>query len=155
MLPCACAVILTHFDVFCDLLLKRLMATWNLFVLYTVQWPEKKADKHTCLEPLDCSRNCASLGIFKSQTLLFVSASSFFFILLVSSFFEKIFNVFTCSKRNNDEHIIFEEQRVCRSDDTRWQLLWSFLAVYRHEFGHSQCVKNSFCLRFSIFRLCE
>ena len=153
MLPCACAVILTHFDVFCDLLLKRPTATWNLF--QCLQWSEKRLINLPAFNRLTLSRICASLGIFRSQTLLFVSASSFFFFLLVNSFFEKFFNVFTCSKRNIGENIIFEEQRVCRSDDTRWQLLWSFLAVYIREFRHSQDVKNSFCLRFSIFRLCE
>ena len=28
------AIVLPHFDVFCDLLLNRPTATWNLFVLY-------------------------------------------------------------------------------------------------------------------------
>ena len=65
------------FDVFCDLLLNRPTATWSLFALYNLQ-KRKKTDTHTCLEPLDCSRICGSWGIFKSQTLLFVSASSFF-----------------------------------------------------------------------------
>ena len=32
---------LPHFDVFCDLLLNRLKATWNLFVLYNDQKTEK------------------------------------------------------------------------------------------------------------------
>ena len=54
---------LTHFDVFCDLLLNRPTATWNPFVLYNDQ-KRKKTDTPTCLVPLDCSRICASLGIF-------------------------------------------------------------------------------------------
>ena len=87
---------LPHFDILCDLLLNRPTATWNLFVLYNDQ--KKKTDTHTCLVPLDCSKICASLGIFKSQTLYFVSFFSFFFILLVYSFFKKFFNVFSCSK---------------------------------------------------------
>ena len=73
-------VFLPHFDVLCDLLLNRRTVTWNLFALYNDQ-KRKKTDTHTCLVPLDCSRICASLGIFKSQELLFVSVSFFFFSL--------------------------------------------------------------------------
>ena len=65
-----------------------------------------RPDKHICLEPLGCRWICASLGVFKSQTLLFVSSSSFFSILLVNSFLEKFFNVFTRSKQNNGENIL-------------------------------------------------
>ena len=66
-----------------------------------------RTDKHTCLEPLECWWIYASLGVLKSQTLLFVSSSSsFFFILLVNSLLEKFFNVFTCSKENNGENIL-------------------------------------------------
>ena len=54
---------LPHFDVLCDLFLNRRTTTWNLFVLYNDQ-KRKKTETHTCLEPLDCSRICASLGIF-------------------------------------------------------------------------------------------
>ena len=54
---------LPHFDVFCDLSLNRPTATWNLFVLYNDQ-KRKKTDTHTCPVPLDCSRICASLGLF-------------------------------------------------------------------------------------------
>ena len=56
---------LPHFDVFCDLLLNRPTATWNLFVLYNDQ-KRKETDTHTCLVPLDCSRICTSLGFFLS-----------------------------------------------------------------------------------------
>ena len=54
---------LPHFDVFCGLLLNRPAAKWNLFVLYNDQ-KRIKTDTHTRLIPLDCSRICASLGIF-------------------------------------------------------------------------------------------
>ena len=55
--------VLPHFDVFCDLSLNRPTEPWNLFVLYNDQ-KRKKTGTHTCLVPLDCSRICASLGIF-------------------------------------------------------------------------------------------
>ena len=96
---------LPHFDVLCDLLLNRPTATWNLFVLYNDQ-KRKKTDTHTCLVSPDCSRICGILGIFKFQALLFVSSSSFFFILIVYSFFEKFFNAFSCAKQNNGENIL-------------------------------------------------
>lgn len=78
---------------------------WSRVNLYSLRLPSLV---YLVLNRLTLSRICASLGIFRSQTVLFVSASSIFFILLVNSFFEKIFNVFTCSKRNNGENIIFE-----------------------------------------------
>ena len=112
---------LPHFDVLCDLLLNRPTATWNLFVLYNDQ-KRKKTDTHTSLVPLDCSKICASLGIFKSQTLYLVSASFFFFfILLVNSFFEKVFNVFSCSKQNIGENILqSSESLVAMTHDGNW-----------------------------------
>ena len=58
-----------HFDVLCDLLLNRSTATWNLFVLYNDQ--KRKKDTHTCLIPLDCSKICASLGIFEVPNAIF------------------------------------------------------------------------------------
>ena len=146
MLPCFCSVIdhrwrqnvvktmkwhtsrrrsvslmfLPHFDVLCDLLLNRPTATWNLFFLYNDQ-KRKKTDTHTCLVPLDCSRICFSLGNF-SQTLLFVSASSFFVILIAYSFLEKFFKVFSCSThgenilQNGDSLIAMKQDGSCRDD---------------------------------------
>ena len=77
----------------------------NMESICFIQWSEKKkTDTHTCLVPLDCSRICASLGIFfKVPSATFLSASFFFFILIVYSFFEKFFNV---SKQNNGENIL-------------------------------------------------
>ena len=92
---------LPHFDVLCDLLLNRPTATWNLFVLYNDQ-KRKKTDTHTCLVPLDCSKICASLGIFLSPKHYISSLPLlFFFILPVYSFFAKFFDVFSCSWQNN------------------------------------------------------
>ena len=107
---------LPHFDVLCDLLLNRPTATWNLFVLYNDQ-KRKKTDTHTCLVPLDCSKICASLGIF-SKHISFLLL--FFFILLGYGFFETFFNVFFCSKQNNSENIL---QNSESRNDTRRQLL--------------------------------
>ena len=45
-------------------------------------------------------------AFFKSQSLLFVSASPFFFILLADFSFEQFFNVFSCSNQNNDGNIL-------------------------------------------------
>ena len=55
---------LPHFEALCDLLLNRRTATWNLFVKLYNDQKRKKTDTHTCLVPLDCSKICASLGIF-------------------------------------------------------------------------------------------
>ena len=101
---------LPHFDVCCDLLLNRPTATWNLFVLYNDQ-KRKKTDTHTCLVPLDCLRICASLGSMNVPNANFRLCFFFFFILLVYTVFEKFFNVFSYSKRNNDENI-FAKQGV-------------------------------------------
>ena len=54
---------LSHFDVFCDILLDRPTETWNLFVLYNDQ-QRKETNTDTFLVPLDCSpKICASLDI--------------------------------------------------------------------------------------------
>ena len=66
---------LPHFDVLCDLLLNRPTTTWNLFVLYNDQ-KRKKTDSIPAV-PLDCSKVSASQTFLKSQTLCFVSGSSF------------------------------------------------------------------------------
>ena len=99
---------LPHFDVTCDLLLKRPTATWNLFVLYNDQ-KRKKIDIHTCLVPLDCSKICASLGLFGPKRYISSLLLLFFFILLVYCFLEKFFNNFSCSKQNiNDGENILQ-----------------------------------------------
>ena len=101
---------LPDFDVTCDLLLKRPTETWNLFVLYNDQ-KRKKIDKHTFLVPLDCSKICASLGLFGPRRYISSLLLLFFFILLVysTSFLEKFFNTFSCSKQNiNDSENILQ-----------------------------------------------
>ena len=101
---------LPDFDVTCDLLLKRPTETWNLFVLYNDQ-KRKKIDIHTCLVPLDCSKICASLGLFGPRRYISSLLLLFFFILLVcsTSFLEKFFNTFSCSKQNiNDGENILQ-----------------------------------------------
>ena len=93
---------------------RQLRRLHGIYLFYTMIRKKKKTDTHTCLLRLDCSRICASLDIFltffKSQALLFVTASSFFLYLnctvIVNSFFEKFFNVFPCSKHNNGEYIL-------------------------------------------------
>ena len=47
---------------------------------------------------------------------IFISVSSLFFIIFVYSFFEKLFNVFSCSKQNNGENIL-ENPLVGMTDD--------------------------------------
>ena len=94
---------LPHFDVLCNLLLNKPTAAWNLFVLYNDQH-RKKTNTNTCLAPFDCLSICASLGIFLVPNATF--RLSFFFILLVYSFFENFFTVFSCSKQNNGENIL-------------------------------------------------
>ena len=103
---------LPHWDVLCYLLLNRRTTAWNLFVLYNDQ-ERKKTDTHTCLVPLDCSRICASLGIFLSPKRYFSSLLLlFFFILILYSFFEKFFNVFSCSKQHDGENILQNDESL-------------------------------------------
>ena len=108
----------------------------NMESICFIQWSEKKKTyTHTCLVPLDCSRICASLGNF-SQTLLFVSASSFFVILIAYSFLEEFFKVFSCSThgenilQNRESLVAMTHDGNCCED-----FLW---------FRHSEVVKNSF-----------
>ena len=80
-------VFLRHFKVFCDLLLNRRMATWNLFVkchirhtsenITAMQWPTlqslKPNDKRTCLAWLVngfvCLNEDSTLGYFNGDEL--------------------------------------------------------------------------------------
>ena len=57
--------------------------------------------EHTCLVPLDCSKTCVTLGIFCPKRYSSSLFLLFSFILLLKSFLEKFFNVFTCLKQNN------------------------------------------------------
>ena len=67
----------------------------------------KKTDKHTCLERLEFSMICTSLDIFKSQTLVFFSASSvFLYLTCINSSLETFFSVFTRPKQNFGENIL-------------------------------------------------
>ena len=126
MLPCVCSddskcgknnevahepqatvslMFLPHFDVLCDVLLHRPTATWNVFVLCDDQ-KRKKTDTHTCLVPNDCSRICAISHYLSPKRYFSSLLLLFFFLLIVYSFFEKFFNVFSCSKQNNGENIL-------------------------------------------------
>ena len=127
---------LPHFDVLCYLLLNRPKATWNLFVSYNDQ-RRKKTDTHTYLVPLDWTRICASLGILLClKRYFFSSLLPFYFILLVYSFFEKFFNVFSCSKRNNCENILQNsESLVAMTHDGN----------YCEDFCFSFSIVNSSC----------
>ena len=136
---------LLHFDIFCDLLLNRPTATWNLFVLYRML--------QTVLRPI---RIVPALYWWLFMDLLlgpkcyFLSALLLFFlILLVHSFFEKFFNVFTCSKHKNVENVLKNSESLLVMTHNG-NCCEDFLL-----FRHSQVVKNSFCLHFFIFLLCK
>ena len=73
----------------------------------SIDQKRRKTDTRICLVPLDCSRIFASIGIFLSPKRYFSSLLLLlFFILIVYSFFEKFFNVFSCSKQTNGESIL-------------------------------------------------
>ena len=84
---------LPHFDILCDLLLNGHTATRNLFIFCNEQ--RRKTEwgrRHTYLILLDYSRICASLGILKSETLLFVPTSSFLLYYTCKQFAWKVFH---------------------------------------------------------------
>ena len=85
---------LLHFDVLCDLSLNRPTVTWNLFILFNVR-KEKRPIHIPASYRMTARRSVLVWAFFKSQALLFVPASFFFFISTVYSFFEKVFS--TCS----------------------------------------------------------
>ena len=47
--PSVSLMFLPHFDVLCDLLLNKRMATWNLFVLYNKELKKSFTDDVTCM----------------------------------------------------------------------------------------------------------
>ena len=107
------------------------------------QQSEKK--KTAYLEPRDYSKICATLGIWKSQTVVFVSASSFtlFHWQTVSS---KSFSTSSLAQSRIMAKTFCKTaslscKKTCHVCDLQLRL----------ERWHSQVVKNSFRLRFSIF----
>ena len=100
ILSCLHLLYLAHFDILCDLLPNRPIATWNLFVLYNDQ-KIKKTNTHTFLIPLDLTW-CYCWALFKSCMLLFISASSSSFSL---SYLHTVSSKrFSCSKQNNGKN---------------------------------------------------
>ena len=56
----------------------------NMESICFIQWSEKKkTNTHTCLVPLDCSKICASLGIFLSPKR-YISSLLLFFLLYLT-----------------------------------------------------------------------
>ena len=47
--PSVSLMFLPHFDVLCDLLLNKRMATWNLFALYNKELKKSFTDDVTCM----------------------------------------------------------------------------------------------------------
>ena len=114
----------------------------------------KNTDTHTCHVPFDCMfEDLCQFRHFLSpkryfQSLLF----HLFFILLVYSFFEMFFKVF---------FFFFAQSRVMAKTFYKTASL-SFMTHDGNcceriscQLGHSQVVKSTFCLRFSIFLLCK
>ena len=95
-------------------------------LFYTMTDQKKETDSHIYLprntwlfEDFCYFRHYLSSKRYFSSLLLL-----FFFILLVNSFFEKVFNVFPCSKKNNGVSILQNsESLVAMTHD------WSFLLV--------------------------
>ena len=81
----------------------------NVEFICFIQWSEKKIDRYTSdtYLPLtawlfeDLFRHFLSSRRYFSSLLRL-----FFFILIAYSFFEKFFNVFSCSNQNNGENIL-------------------------------------------------
>ena len=95
---------LPYFDVLCDVLPNRPTATWNLCVLYNDQKEKKRPIQNL---PRWSVRGFGLVkAFFLSSKRYFLSLLLlFFFILIAYSFFEKFFNVFSCSKQNDGENI--------------------------------------------------
>ena len=141
MSPCKVSLVfLPHFDVFCDLLLNW-PTVHGIFLYYT----KIRKKKTAYLEPRDYSKICDTLGIWKSQTVVFVSASSFtlFHWQTVSS---KSFSTSSLAQSRIMAKTFCKTaslscKKTCHVCDLQLRL----------ERWHSQVVKNSFRLRFSIF----
>ena len=149
---------LPHFDVFCDILLNRPTTTWNLFVLsethmsfwlYTLNWKEKTPINIPALNRLNIRWFVPVQTFLNPKRWLSSLLLLFFFILFVNSSFETFFNVFTCSKQNYGENILQNSESLVAMTQGG-----NCCEVFLR-FRHSQVVKNSPWLRFSIFLLCE
>ena len=105
---------LPHFDVLCDLLLNRPTATERK------KKQEKKTDTHTCLLPLDSSKICASLGIFKVAWYSFSGSISPKFehkVRLHKQRFEKIATTVVLEKDENLLWLGLQRHPSCHSDE--------------------------------------
>ena len=115
-------------------------------MFYTMIRKEKRPIHIPALYRLTVRGLALVQAFFKSQTLLFVSAFSLFFLYISRTQFpRKFFNVFSYSTQNNGETILQKSKSlVAMTHDAN--CCEDFL-----RFRRSKVVKNSFCLRFSIF----
>ena len=105
---------LPHFDVLCDLLLNRPTATERK------KKQEKKTDTHTCLLPLDSSKICASLGIFKVAWYSFSGSISPKFEHKVRLHKQRFGKVATTVVLEKDENLLWlglQRHPSCHSDE--------------------------------------
>ena len=116
----------------------------NIESICFILWPEKKKRP---IHIISSYRLTVRRFVLKSQTLLFVSASSLFLYRTCIQFLRKVFQRLFVFKSEWRKH--FAKQRVSRSDDTRWKLLWRFLVVYASS-GTQELFLSPF-LHFSSF----
>ena len=117
----------------------------NIESICFILWPEKKkkTDTHNFLVPLDCPTICAKVPN-ASFRLCFFSFSLSHLYTVSSKSFSTSFRV---QIKIMAKH--FAKQRVSRSNDTRWKLLWRFLVVYASS-GTQELFLSPF-LHFSSF----
>ena len=117
----------------------------GIYLFYTMIRKEKRPIHIPALYRLTVRGLALVQAFFKSQTLLFVSAFSLFFLYISRTQFpRKFFNVFSYSTQSNSENILRKRKSlVAMTHDAKSE---DFL-----RFRRSKVVKNSFCLHFSIF----
>ena len=134
-------VFLPHFDVFCDLLLNW-PTVHGIFLYYTTIRKKKDRLPWTAwlFEDLRYFRH------LKVPNGGFCLCFFFYFISLADSFFEKFFNVFTCSKQNNGENILQNSESLVQEN---LPCVWSPVEAWALAFSSCQELFSPPFLHFS------
>ena len=134
----------TFWRLLCDLLLTRLMATWNLLVLYSEE--RGKSYIYIYLPRTTWLFEVRFVPLYKLQKLLFVPPSASSSLSYLHTVYPKSFST------------PFTENRIIAKTFPNLRVSMTSYGKFYKEFfqmRYFQVVKNTYCLGFSTFLICN